>query len=116
MSKNIDIEIGTEYRPCYVGDKKALFHRWEDKEQPFVWLKCMVQDFKGYNQIVEKVGQYIVGDARTELKMQKVTLAIVEFEDGTVAEVEPSEVRFADHKINEYAFTFDFDKHTREEL
>ena len=112
---NTEIEIVPEYRPCYVNGKKALFHRWADKDQPFVWLKCKVQDFKGYNQIVEKVGQYVVGDARTNLKMQRVTLAIVEFEDGTVAEVEPSEVRFADNKINEYAFDFNFDKHCQDE-
>ena len=98
------LRITHELRPCYVGDKRALFHRWEDKEQPFVWLKCMVQDYKGYKQIVERVGEYIVGDARTELKMQKVTLALVEFEDGTIAEVEPTEVKFADNVMRGYAF------------
>ena len=38
----------------------------------------------------------------------KVQVAIVERYDGVVLECYPHEVCFADNKINEYAFDFDF--------
>lgn len=31
-------------------------------------------------------------------------LAVVEYEDGTVDEVEPRQIRFVDNKIKDYAF------------
>ena len=69
-SINNEIVIRTsEYRPCFVGEHKALFHRWEDYGDKF-----------------------------------KRTIAIVEFEDGTVDTVNPRLVRFVDGKINEYSF------------
>lgn len=71
------------YRPCYVGGKKALFHRWSD-----------------YSQLVNAgalVGGFHAGTV-------KETRAIVEFEDGTVAEVEPAKLRFVTGKFEEYSF------------
>ena len=38
------------------------------------------------------------------------TFAIVEYEDGTIHEVEPQNVRFVDGLINQYAFMEDFNK------
>lgn len=73
----------TEYRPCYVKDKKALFHRWEEKSEIVV-----------PSPMVGGHGGGVV----------KGTLAIVEYEDGTIDEVRPQQIRFADDKINEYAF------------
>lgn len=53
-------------RSCYVDSRKAIFHRWVDTSFP--------KD-KGF--ILQ-------------------TLALVEFEDGSVQQVQPKKIRFAD--------------------
>lgn len=65
-----------ELRPCTVNGKNALFHRWADR----MW-------------VYEPVMLGSVGG-----QMQQ-PLAIVEYEDGTVAEVEPSAIKFVEGKI-----------------
>ena len=72
-----------EYRPCYVNEEKALFHRWEDKSK-IVEPSVMVGGHNG--------------------GVLKYTVAIVEYENGRVAEVFPNYIKFVDGKINEYAF------------
>lgn len=68
--------VGSEYRPCIVKGRKALFHRWEDR----AWV---------YNPISIGLipGQF------------KETVGIVEYEDGTVHECYPGEIRFCDNKL-----------------
>ena len=79
-----------EYRPCYVDGKKALFHRWTERSE-IIPPSPMIGGHGG--------------------GCIKFTSAIIEYDDGSIAEVEPSKIRFADRKINEYKFDFDFDKH-----
>lgn len=62
-------------RPCMVDDKKALFHRWSHKAQ------------------VVDPSLAIGGHSGGRLEQ---TVAIVEYEDGTVAEVYPYRVKFLD--------------------
>ena len=82
----------TEYRPCIVYDKKALFHKWEDSA-------CIVPPALSR-------GGHNGGTLRR-------TLAIVEFETGKVERVMPEDVRFLDtgNKMREIMFDF----HTRSE-
>lgn len=94
----------TEYRPCYVNDKKALFHRWIDKEE-------VALQFNGFLLSTDEIAAALE-DYRTKgilphnanIEKIKTTLAIVEYEDGIIDEVRPQQIRFADNKINEYAF------------
>lgn len=82
--------IGSEYRPCMIKGRKALFHRWEDKAQV-------------YNPMS-------IGQIPGQLKQ---TVGIVEYEDGTVHECYPGEIRFCDNKLQEYCFVpedVDYDK------
>lgn len=66
-----------KYRPCYVAGKRALFHRWVDTRRP--------------------VTPRGIGDSDTDRRYQIWSVhAIVEFEDGAVERVWPSEVEFAD--------------------
>lgn len=76
----------SEYRPCLVKGRKALFHRFAD-EAHTVGESPLIGGHKG--------GQ-IWG-----------VLAIVEFEDGTVQRVYPYEVYFLDSKgmFAEYDFS-----------
>ena len=69
MENNEIVIRTTEYRPCYVAGRKALFHRWEDYGDQF-----------------------------------KKTLAIVEFEDGTVDAVNPKLLKFVPGIMENYTF------------
>ena len=63
----------SEYRPCILDGMKALFHRWEEKS----WVVPPSP----------LVGGHSGGTVRG-------VYAIVELEDGTVREVEPSAIKF----------------------
>jgi hypothetical protein len=84
MAKIPDIEVkggivigDGKYRPCWVQGKRALFHRWADTRRP--------------------VTPRGIDETETDRRYQVWTVhAIVEFEDGKLARVYPSEVEFAD--------------------
>lgn len=73
----------SEYRVCIVDGKNALFHTWEIKRQ--IIEPSLMQG--GHN------GGTV-----------QATLAIVEFEDGTIEEVYPYRIKFLDNKLKEYCF------------
>ena len=77
----------TEYRPCLVYDKKALFHKWEDSA-------CLVAPSISR-------GGHNGGTLRR-------TLAIIEFETGKVERVMPEDVRFLDTRNKMHEIMFDF--------
>lgn len=79
----INIINHVKYRPCFVDGKKALFHKWNDRAE------------------VQAPGFAIGSSPGGQLK---ATFGLVEFEDGTVREVEPYSIRFADNIISEYSF------------
>lgn len=66
-----------EYRPCLVKGRRALFHRWTDSARP-VRPWGMEED--------EKALRFQVWSVH----------GIVEYEDGTVARVWPSDIQFVD--------------------
>lgn len=83
MKNELTVGIVREYRPCLVDGKKALFHRWAVRKQ-----------------IVEpsiRVGGHRGGEV-------EVIVAIVEYENGKVAECYPIQVRFCDRMMEEYLF------------
>ena len=71
------ITITTEKRPCLVNGRRALFHRWADSARPVVP--------RGIEEI----------DPETRYQCWNVH-GIVEFEDGTVQRIWPSEIQFVD--------------------
>ena len=74
-----EIMVKIEYRPCYVNEKKAIFHRWSEKAD-------VILEREYFKDLIN------------------CTLGIVELEDGTIQEVEPRSIRFCDNHINEYCF------------
>ena len=70
-------EVRQELRPCLVNGRRALFHRWADSARPVVP--------RGLEEI----------DAETRYQCWNVH-GIVEYEDGTVQRVWPSEIQFVD--------------------
>lgn len=77
-----------EYRPCIAKGKRALFHRWCDSANPALPKGVSYGRPDDYFQLWS-------------------CHAIVEFEDGQVARVWPSDVKFTDHKFSEYDFDDD---------
>ena len=97
-----------EYRPCYVDGIKALFHRWAEKETPLFKIQNEVgitqNEFEKKLKYLMNIG---VTPTKCDVHMRKQTVAIVEYDSGSVAEVEPHRIVFADDKIKEYAFNED---------
>lgn len=93
-----------EYRPCYVDGKKALFHRWIDKEQPIMKINAFCSN-NHIDTILDTFHKKGIIPAEADLTLHKDTYGIVEYADGTVAEVAPTLIRFDDDKLSEYAFS-----------
>ncbi|MDY4109585.1 MAG: hypothetical protein SOY48_01670 [Eubacterium sp.] len=79
----MEFNIENKLRPCFIDGKKALFHRRAD-----------------YSTVVGE-SALLSGHNAGEIKR---TYAIVEYDDGTVAEVEPSKIKFATGIFNQYSF------------
>ena len=80
------IEISFAVRPCIVKqngeEKKALFHMWENFAKPVA------------------ADLYIGGCPEGQMSM---IFGLVEYEDGTMGEVNPSQIRLDDNKTKNYA-------------
>lgn len=72
-----------EYRPCFVEGKKALFHRWTEKKE--IAAPSLMRGGHSGGQLQQAFG-------------------IVEYEDGSVAEVYPHKIKFVPGKMNQYSF------------
>ena len=80
-----NIVIEHETRPCYYEGKRAMFHSWSEHREAISESPM--------------VGGHPAG-------IIAATLAIIELEDGTVKEVYPEKIKFADGgKFNSIAWT-----------
>lgn len=77
------LNVTVELRPCLVGGKKHLFHRWSWRAWTIAPSPLMGGDPGG---------------------QASVTMAIVEDEFGQIREVYPRDVRFIDNKVAQYDF------------
>lgn len=75
MAKDIKL-VTSEYRPCWVQGKRAVFHRWTDSARP-VKARGMEQE--------ENAERYQLHSVH----------GLVEFEDGSMERVWPSAIQFA---------------------
>ena len=84
-----DIVIRQELRPCLVGNRKCLFHKWVTGYHPRA------------NHLVDEDGEDYC-----EVMICETPMALVEYEDGTVTTESAEAVKFADSKglFGEYAF------------
>lgn len=86
--QNIEINFGV--RPCIVKqngeEKNALFHMWNNFAKPVA------------------ADVYAGGCPEGQIS---IVFGIVEYEDGSVDEVRPAQIRFVDNKIKGYAFEED---------
>ena len=81
---NGELTIKTaEYRPCIVEGRKALFHRWHTISN------------------VLSPSPMIGGHPGGQITY---TRAIIEYEDGTVSQCNPTDITFCDPPHKEYCF------------
>lgn len=81
----MDMNLRAELRPCIInGEKKGLFHRWEQYAEPIAAGRT--------------VGSHPAGQV-------SYVFGIVEIEGGYVTRIHPSSIRFIDNKMAEYCFT-----------
>ena len=90
LDGKITIERGL--RPCIV--------RIPDKKKQFKEMKALFHcwDFRS-----EVIGESYLRGGHPAGQIS-ATFAIVEYSDGTIHEVEPTQIRFVDNAMSEYAF------------
>lgn len=95
-NKRIEIQE-SEYRPCWVRGRKALFHRWAYSAHPVL-------------------PRGMTADANARYFQFRNTRALVEYEDGTMDRVYPTDIQFADGgRFQDYAWLPMVERETREE-
>ena len=85
-----------EYRPCVVGGRKALFHRWVESDKAlFENVALMSHEMKA-----EQINQFndfgMVDNMCTKLRIIKSFYGLVEHGDGTMEKVDPEKIVFED--------------------
>jgi hypothetical protein len=113
--------IKVERRPCFVdcndGEKKAFCHKWIEEDKPIV--KCNTfhphEEYKKIRKDIFETAIYPSVDIFTI----KETLGLVEYEDGTMAKIEPTRIRFDVERekmviANSMGETYDIEKHFAE--
>lgn len=86
------ITIETELRPCII--------RFQKKKNQFDEIKAL---FHCWNFRSEVIGESYLRGGHPAGQIS-ATFALVEYEDGTIHEVEPTHIRFVDNAMCEYAF------------
>lgn len=103
------IEIGIEYRPCmvHIPAKKQNYRNkgdelnvYEKEIEPEHEIKALFHCWSHRSELCD-ASPMIGGHPGGQVSG---TFAIVEYEDGTVHEVEPQNIRFVDNAMSEYAF------------
>ena len=94
-----DIELLPLPRPCMARGVKAFFHRWSDKQEIVIQdrsifmhetlTKCEIDN------ILNRVRKGYVSP-EYDVYTRRETVAVVEFEDGTVDEVAPRDIKFTE--------------------
>lgn len=72
------MKIEMELRPCLVDGEKALFHKWGTKIE------------------------YISNGLHQPYGTHEATVGIIEYDNGNVATVHPSKIKFIDCKHSQY--------------
>lgn len=91
LDGKITIESGL--RPCIV--------RIPDKKKQFKEMKAL---FRCWDFRSEVIGESYLRGGHPAGQIS-ATFALVEYEDGTIHEVEPTQIRFVDNVMREYAFS-----------
>ena len=113
LDGKITIEI--DYRPCMVHIPVKVKHKRNTSTNPGEYIiespECEIKAlFHCWNHRSElcDASPMIGGHPGGQVSG---TFAIVEYEDGTIHEAEPTQIRFVDNAMREYVFTEMEEKH-----
>ena len=100
--------IGIEYRPCMVRIPAKVKYRKNTSTVPGEYIiespECAIKAlFHCWSHRSELVAESLLRGGHPSGQISG-TFAIVEYEDGTIHEVEPTQIRFVDNPMSEYAF------------
>lgn len=100
------IAIRIEYRPCVVNIPEISYKKWNDGKIEKVIKRrsethmALFHCWSSRSELCD-ASTMIGGHPGGQVSG---TFAIVEYEDGTIHEVEPQNIRFVDNLMSEYAF------------
>lgn len=107
LDGKITIERGL--RPCIVHIPESSYKTWNREKQEHE-IKTVREEeihkalFHCWSHRSEVVGESALRGGHPGGQVSG-TFAIVEYEDGTIHEVEPTQIRLVDNAMREYAFT-----------
>lgn len=95
-------------RPCLVNGEKAIFHKWVDRER-IIMKDNNIRSEDTVKRIYDRFLNTQIVPKGLDINKIKDEVAIVEFEDGCVKEVNPENVRFLDSRdlFNDFQEFFD---------
>lgn len=102
------ITIERELRTCIVHIPESSYKTWNRKKQEHE-IKTVREEeihkslFHRWSHRSEVVGESALRGGHSAGQIS-ATFAIVEYEDGTIHEVEPQNIRFVDNAMSEYPF------------
>lgn len=102
------IEIGIEYRPCMVHIPAKVKHKRNTSTNPGEYIiespeREIKALFHCWDFRSEVIGESYLRGGHPAGQIS-ATFALVEYEDGTIHEIEPMQIRFVDNAMSEYAF------------
>ena len=88
---------GPDLRPCLVDGKPATFHRWVEEDKALLKVKpfCSTDEIDASIARFHRDG---VMDHSCDIEKLHTVSALVEYEGGTVAKVNPELIRFTDRE------------------
>lgn len=84
-----------ELRPCVVGNRAGMFHRWIDKEQEIITIDLTLNK-KDLDKAIKEYETTGFLPKGSSVQVMRNTFGLVEYEDGTVFAVDPVTIRFTD--------------------
>ena len=102
------ITIERELRPCMVSIPAKIRHKQNTSTQPGQYIIKQPEHevkalFHCWNFRSELVGESYLRGGHPAGQISS-TFALVEYEDGSIHEVEPTQIRFVDNAIRGYPF------------
>ena len=94
LEKQFHILDKEELRRCFVDGDRAWFHRWIDKETPISKINRTFSREELEKILYNIKSGSMVAPLGIDILLQKRCYGLIEYEDGTVEEVEPTSIRF----------------------
>lgn len=85
------------YRPCFARGRLAIFHRWCETDVITLRFKTEMSKESRDRALREYHRCNVLPNCLEREKTRQI-VAVVEYEDGTVDEVNPSDIEFLDSK------------------